>query len=78
MDLHSTDLPVFMVDTLSLVLFFLQFPFTVELVTTILLLHTSVLNAPLGTGTSLTLFESSFSLLSILGEKVFNFCPSLR
>jgi hypothetical protein len=71
--LHSIDLLVFMVDTLSLVLFSLQFLFIVELVTTTPLLHTSVLNALLGTGTSLTLFESSFSLQFTLGEKVFNF-----
>ena len=74
------DLLVSTVDTLSLVLFFLQFLFIVEPVTTTLLLHTSVLNALLGIGTLLTLFGFFFSLLFILGERVFNlnFCPSLR
>ena len=75
--LHSIDLLVFMVDTLSLVLFSLQFLFIVELVTTTLLLLTLVLSALLGTGTLSTLFGFSFSLLFILGEKVFNFFLSL-
>jgi len=68
--LHSIDLLVFMVDTLSLVLFSLQFLFIVELVTTTPLLHTSVLNALLGTGTSLTLCGSSSSSPSIFGDRI--------
>ncbi len=72
MVLLFTDLLDFMVDTLSLVLFSLQFPSIVEHVITTLLLLTLDLNALLGIGTLLTLFGFSFSSQFTLGVKVFN------